>query len=75
MGGEIGPWATMPSPNSTLSRISLRSMAKVTALRSALSPNGSLAVFMCMQTQLPPTADSAVSFGSLRRSPTNCGDA
>src|SRR3970040_1709341 len=60
MGGEIGPGATMPSPNSTRSRISLRSIAKVTALRRALSLNGSLARFMCMHTQLPPPAERAV---------------
>ena len=49
-------------------------MAKATALRRFLSENGSLAMFMCMHRQLPPTALSALSLGSLRRSAMNWGD-
>ena len=40
-------------------------MAKVTALRRAVSLKGSLARLKCRHRQLPPTADSAVSFGIL----------
>ena len=47
---------TIASPNSTLSTISLRSMANATALRSATSLNGSLARLKCRVRQLPPTA-------------------
>ena len=49
-------------------------MANATAFRRVLSEKGSLARFMCMQRQLPPTALSALSLGSLRSSAMNWGD-